>query len=139
VAVGYRRRAIGLFDLVTNSHIADLSGHTELPWNMAFSPDGKLLLSSTSAGSLKLWDVGTRRCLASFRDDANGWLMPVSFLPGTSKIVISHQHRGVSIWDLAYYDRHIRGNAEAQIGRLSAKLGESAVAPTRAWVESLGR
>ena len=137
IAVGYRRRTIGLFDLASNTHVGDFTGHSELPWNLAFSPDGRLLLSCTAAGALKVWDVGTRTCLATFRDEGHGWLMPVSFIPGTNSILIGHQFRGVSMWDLSTFDRPIRGNASEQLDRLSAELGQEAVAAAREWVARL--
>ncbi|MBX3376149.1 MAG: serine/threonine protein kinase [Phycisphaeraceae bacterium] len=137
VAVGYRKRAIGLFDLPTRTHLADLTGHSELPWNLAFSPDGTMLLSCTAAGSLKFWDVASRVCLATFRDDGHGWIMPVAFIPGSTRVLVGHQFRGVSIWDTTFFDRHIRGNAQEQLRRLAADLGEETVGRAKDWVEKL--
>ena len=60
---------VRLWDLTTRESAA-LEGHEAPSSCVAFSPDGKILASvarrSQNVGDLKLWDVGTRKELASF-------------------------------------------------------------------------
>jgi WD40 repeat protein len=40
-------------------------GHVNRVYSVAFAPDGKTLVSGNSDGTLKLWEVGTGRELAT--------------------------------------------------------------------------
>ena len=52
---------VWLFDPVQGELIASLHGHMNGTNNVAFSPDGRRLISIGTAGQIKLWDVGTRQ------------------------------------------------------------------------------
>jgi len=48
---------IRLWDVASGKKLAILNGHTDLVRSLAFSPDGKLLASGSSDGTVKLWNV----------------------------------------------------------------------------------
>ncbi|MCW5554810.1 MAG: protein kinase [Verrucomicrobiae bacterium] len=58
---------VRLFDPAKGERIEDLHGHLTSVFGIAFSPDGRRLIS-TSGGreAVKLWDVGTRQELLTF-------------------------------------------------------------------------
>ena len=70
---------------------------------LAYSPDGQALLSATppdaAAGKveLRIWNVATGRCHASFSDFGG----PVLFVPRTSQFISLDRTRQVRIWPLA--------------------------------------
>jgi WD40 repeat protein len=49
-----------LWDVRTGSRVAVLTGHEDAVSDLAFSPDGKVLVSASHDGSLFLWDVDNR-------------------------------------------------------------------------------
>jgi len=56
------KKTIGLFDITADKEIntvSDFSGHTDKIKSLAFSPDGKMLVSGSADKSVKLWDVAT--------------------------------------------------------------------------------
>jgi len=58
----YREKLISLFDIATGEKIntiSNFSGHTDKISSLAFSPDGKMLVSGSADKSIKLWDVAT--------------------------------------------------------------------------------
>src|SRR5439155_21714892 len=46
-----------------------LQGDTNRVWSVPFSPDGKLLASSSHEGTIRLWDVQTGECLQTLKSD----------------------------------------------------------------------
>jgi len=61
VAGPTRGGEVRLFDPAKGELVASLHGHMNGANNVAFSPDGRRLISIGSAGQIKLWDVDTRQ------------------------------------------------------------------------------
>ncbi len=67
-AANGRHSSVLLYDLLERKQIATLPGHTSRPFAVAFSPDGKWLLSGSQDKSARLWEVETRQCVRTYRD-----------------------------------------------------------------------
>jgi WD40 repeat protein len=62
VAVSSEGGQVRLFDPADGERIEDLHGHLNAAFGLAFSPDGRRLISAGgSREAVKLWDVGTRQ------------------------------------------------------------------------------
>jgi WD40 repeat protein len=48
-----------LWDAQTGQEILTLKGHSDRVWSVAFSPDGKRIVSGSVDETLKLWDSQT--------------------------------------------------------------------------------
>jgi WD40 repeat protein len=76
---GSRRRAdvfIRLWDAATGGELRTLSGHTEFIMSLAFSGDGKYLLSGGQDRLAKLWEVESGKELASIVPvDRDDWIV----------------------------------------------------------------
>ncbi|CAH7684593.1 WD repeat-containing protein 48 [Phakopsora pachyrhizi] len=64
--VGSPSRTVGLYDPRIPSRFAELVGHTDNVRAILLSNDGSHLLSASSDATVKLWEVGMRRCLYTF-------------------------------------------------------------------------
>ncbi|KAG9397193.1 WD40 domain containing protein [Carpediemonas membranifera] len=53
---------IKLWDAATSQHIQTLSEHTGCVWSLAFSSDGRTLVSGSWDDTAKVWDVETGQC-----------------------------------------------------------------------------
>ena len=53
-AVG-RDRLVRLWDVATGEELVRLPGHSDYVYSLAFSPDGKTLVSSSGDTTLRLW------------------------------------------------------------------------------------
>ena len=97
---------VKLWDVATQTNIATLM-HTHSVTSVAFSPDGTMLASGTwggnssaDAGTAWLWDVSTRRHIATLEGHTGG-VTSVAFSPNVSTLA-SGAHDGViKLWDIA--------------------------------------
>ena len=78
--------AVSLWDTATGKHLGALQGHKQAIWSVAFSSDGRTLASSSADGSLRLWNVESRRELMSLEEGGAG-LAHLTFSPDGSFLV----------------------------------------------------
>jgi WD40 repeat protein/serine/threonine protein kinase len=77
-----------------------LNGHTLPVDGVAFSPDGKMLASSSWDGSVILWDVGARRSLTSLRGHT-GNTQDVAFSPDGRTLASCADDSTIKLWNMA--------------------------------------
>ena len=63
-----------------------LKGRTPAVWSVAFSPDGKMLATGSSDGSLILWDVFRRKRLGEALTGHNGAISAITFQPNEKSV-----------------------------------------------------
>jgi len=66
-----------------------LKGHTDFVWDVAFSPDGQTLASSSWDGTVRLWQVtgGSSYCiLEGYKDN---WITRVAFSPNEQTLTLA--------------------------------------------------
>jgi WD40 repeat protein len=73
--------------------------HSGAVYALAFSPDGKLLASGGSYGTVRLWAVADGRLRHAF-DAHNHYVVAVDFTPD-GKLLASVDEDGVRLWDVA--------------------------------------
>lgn len=88
---------IVLWDAVTRSKLARLK-HTAQVWSLAFSPDGRWLISTHDDGAVLLWDVAEREQAASFNGHSAS-VHAVAFSPDGRHLASAGEDRSVIIWD----------------------------------------
>jgi hypothetical protein len=99
---GHFGGAVKVWDLGTAQELAKFEGHAEEIRQLAFSPDGQLLASS-SDGELRLWDLRTRSLLHRLADTKGEPPLGarlLAFAPNGKHVVSMSQGLVVS-WDVA--------------------------------------
>ena len=86
-----------LWDARSGSKRSSLTGHTNYVNDLTFSPDGTLLASAGSDGSIRIWDVQTGTELGAL--DAGSSVDSVDFSPD-GKILASDGVDEIAIWDV---------------------------------------
>ena len=51
-----------LWDAATGALLKTFKGHDGSSFSVAFSPDGRFIVSGSNDHTLKLWDAATARC-----------------------------------------------------------------------------
>ncbi|MDE2889987.1 MAG: hypothetical protein OXR72_17430, partial [Gemmatimonadota bacterium] len=60
-------KTVRLWDTATHTEIAQLQGHSEIVFSVAFSPDGSRIASGSKDGTVRLWDTTTQSETAQLR------------------------------------------------------------------------
>ena len=69
-----------MWDREDGKELATLSGHKHMVWSLAFSPDGRTLVSGGSDNTMIFWDTTTWRVRGSF-DWGLGTVRSLAFSP----------------------------------------------------------
>ncbi len=134
LATGADNGIIRRWDVRTGELERQWEGHRQAVFDMRFHPNGKLLVSASRGGEIRLWDGASGRFLASL-GQFKLMLFSLCFHPDGQMLVSGGTAAdGAVLWDLSYYDRHIAGNLEYQIGRMAPGTADAEeVARLRAW------
>ncbi len=75
-------------------------GNAYVNWSVAFSPDGTLLASGSANGTIKMWNVNTRKEVATL-EGHTGRVLSLDFSPDGSMLASGSLDRTVRLWHVA--------------------------------------
>jgi WD40 repeat protein len=86
-----------LWDAATMTRIAPLD-YESIVWSVAFSPDGRWLVSTHGDGSILIWDVLNRELEANLRQHSGG-VRAVAFSEDGKRVASGSEDHSVILWD----------------------------------------
>ena len=106
-----------LWDRCRGRELATFSGHNWIVTGTAFSPDGKLIASSSVDGSVRIWDPASQKCVETITT-SNGPVMSVGFTPDGKSLMLGGvsgvEIRGLDTWQ-------VQNRFPAQLASLSSE------------------
>jgi WD40 repeat protein len=78
-----------------------IKGHDADVKAVAFSPDGKLIASTSADQTIRLWDAETRQPIGEPLRGHEGIVLPVAFSPDGRRLVSGSADKTVRLWDVA--------------------------------------
>ncbi len=89
---------IKILDTLTGAELGVLEGHLHGVMSLAFSTDGRRIVSGSRDGTVRMWDAETRNELAVFSGHAD-IVKSVAFSPDGHQIVSGSDDAAVMVWD----------------------------------------
>jgi Tol biopolymer transport system component len=80
--------------------IGNLTGHTAGVWLIAFSPDSKLLASAGIDGTVRLWDIASRKQLNVLKGHTDDWVRAVAFSPNGKILASASRDKTIKLWEI---------------------------------------
>ena len=89
---------IQLWNVENGRHIRTFEGHSEMVSTLAFSPDGRTLVSGSKDDTLRMWDTNTGRMLRQLSGHTND-LKSVAFSRDGKMLASGSKDASVRLWD----------------------------------------
>jgi WD40 repeat protein len=120
-----RRGALTIWDWESRRLLMTLHGHSGVIQAVAFAPDGARLVSSDSAGIVKLWDVSPGQERASFRACEPGVSVAALAMSPDDQLIVTagYMDRAIRFWDAA------SGEPRGELPKTSSAVTDLAFSP----------
>lgn len=117
-----------LWDAATVTRIAPLE-YESIVWSVAFSPNGRWLVSTHGDGSILIWDVVNRELKGNLRQHSGG-VRALAFSPDGKRLASASEDHSVILWNAE------SGQKESVLAAHQTRVGAVAFSPDGTWLVS---
>jgi tetratricopeptide (TPR) repeat protein len=129
--VDHRRGDIRIWDVALGTVIHRLRGHTDVVFDVDYSPDGTRLATASDDRTIKLWDTQTGDEVLTLRGHTGG-VICVAFSPDGRQIGSGSVDRTARIWSIDQVDATLRYQRQAALDLAAAEQAIAAGHPSAA-------
>lgn len=117
LASGSEDNTVRVWDVTTQSLLAELIGHSDDVYSVAFSPSGELLASCSVDGSVRIWEVATGREVMTLTGHRRS-VEKVEFSPDGNTLLSASSDGTVRLWNMQTFGlrRILEGHREWVLG-----------------------
>eukprot|EP00929_Paragymnodinium_shiwhaense_P013132 TRINITY_DN120998_c0_g1_i1.p1 TRINITY_DN120998_c0_g1~~TRINITY_DN120998_c0_g1_i1.p1 ORF type:complete len:391 (+),score=81.17 TRINITY_DN120998_c0_g1_i1:119-1291(+) len=106
---------IVLWCLVKHIPLIPLRGHSDTIWKVCYSPDDKLLCSSSSDGTVRLWDVTNGMPVMILPRRHAAWVWTIAWSMDGTKLATGGADAKIILWDIEEAVAASRALQDAQL------------------------
>jgi WD40 repeat protein len=103
---------VKVWEVTTGKEVFTLRGHSMMVFSVAFSPDGRRIVSGSFDGTVKLWDAATGEEVLTLRGHQSG-VLAVAFSPDGHRIAAGSWT--IKVWDATPLEEKSAAPAEAGV------------------------
>jgi len=96
----YEKKIVRLWDVASGKDVRIFAGHTRPIYAVAFSPDGRSVVSGADDNTVKLWDVASGNALRTFTGHTRP-VQSVAISPDGRMVLSGSEDNTVKLWDIA--------------------------------------
>ncbi|MBD2465841.1 NACHT domain-containing protein [Oscillatoria sp. FACHB-1407] len=86
-------------DVISDEYFCTLEGHSDKVWSAVFSPNGRVIATSSSDQTIRLWSVQTGQLLKTLHGYGNIW--SVAFSPDGKVLASGFNEQTIKLWDVS--------------------------------------
>ncbi len=98
LALGQADGSVTLWDAVSRSQLARLTGHTDIVLPVTFSADARWLAAGSFDNTVSVWDVASRRLLVKLTNHIAS-VSALAFSPDNTRLASVSYDQRVKLWD----------------------------------------
>jgi len=118
IATGFTSQDIIIFDALTGSQTAVLSGHNAYVHSLTFSSDGILLVSGSDDKTIKLWDMQTGGVVKTFCGHTDV-VLSVSISADNAMIASGSGDKTICLWNVVTEQCHVMEGHKDNVNTVS--------------------
>ena len=94
-----KKQTVIIWDAQTGEKFKSLQGHDNSVYDVAYSPDGKMIVTASWDGSIKIWDALNGKELKTLKGHSQS-IQTAAFSPNSLRLATGSWDRTTKIWDI---------------------------------------